>query len=108
MYVAIVLLVVAIGVEVVASAFLPRADGFTHLGWSAFVLVGYGLSIWLLAVVIRTIPISITYAVWSGVGTAVVAVVAYLYLGESMSGIKIASLALIVAGVVGLNIAGAH
>ncbi len=108
MFVAIVLLVVAIGVEVVASAFLPRANGFTHLGWSTFVLVGYGISIWLLAVVIRTIPISITYAVWSGVGTAMVAVVAYFYLGESMNAIKLASLALIVAGVVGLNIAGAH
>lgn len=108
MYAAVALLVVAIVVEVIASAFLPRADGFTHFGWSAFVLAGYGISIWLLAVVIRTIPISITYAVWSGVGTAMVAVVAYFYLGESMSGIKIASLALIVVGVVGLNVAGAH
>jgi small multidrug resistance pump len=108
MYGAAVLLVVAIVVEVIATALLPRAQGFTEPGWSAVVLGGYGLSIWLLAIIVRTMPVSITYAVWSGLGTAIVAVVAFVFLGEQMTLLKAASLLLIVAGVIGLNLAGAH
>jgi small multidrug resistance pump len=108
MFGAVVLLMTAIGVEVAATAVLPRAQGFTDPGWSAVVLAGYALSIWLLAVVVRTMSVSVAYAVWSGVGTAIVAGVGYLFLGESMSWVKATSLALIVVGVVGLNLAGSH
>lgn len=69
---------------------------------------GYAASIWLLALVVRHLPVSITYAMWSGIGTALVAVVAYLFLGESMGVAKAFFLALIVAGVIGLNFSGAH
>lgn len=102
------LLALAIVLEVAATAVLPRAQGFTHLGWSAVVVAGYGLSVWLLALVVRTIPVSITYAVWAGLGTALVAVIGVFYLGEHLSLLKTASLGLIVAGVIGLNLAGAH
>jgi small multidrug resistance pump len=102
----VALLLAAIGIEVVATALLPRAEGFTNPGWSAFVLGGYAVSIWLLAVVVRAIPVSVAYAVWSGVGTAVVAAVGYFFLGEPMGWVKAVSLALIVLGVVGLNLAG--
>ncbi len=108
MFGAVVLLMTAIGLEVAATAVLPRAEGFTDLGWSAVVLAGYAVSIWLLAIVVRTMSVSVAYAVWSGVGTAVVAGVGYMFLGESMSWAKAASLALIVVGVVGLNLAASH
>ena len=108
MYGAAVLLLVAIVVEVISTALLSKAEGFTNPSWSAVVLGGYGLSIWLLAVVVRTLPVSVAYAVWSGVGTAIVAVIAYFFLGESMTVLKAVSLGLIVAGVIGLNLAGAH
>ncbi len=108
MWGAAVLLAVAIGVEVGATALLPRAAGFTDPLWSVVVVSGYGLSIWLLAVVVRSIPVSVAYAVWAGVGTAVVAVIGYAFLGESMSWFKAASLGLIVLGVVGLNLVSAH
>lgn len=107
MFGAVALLMTAIGIEVLATAFLPRAEGFTDPLWSTLVLTGYGLSIWLLAIVVRSMPISVAYAVWSGVGTAVVAAVGYFFLGESMDWIKVLSLAMIVGGVVGLNLAGA-
>ncbi|MGY2702118.1 DMT family transporter [Nocardioides sp. HB32] len=103
-----VLLMVAIGVEVVSTALLPKADGFTNPLWSAVVLVGYGVSIWLLTVVVRTMPVSVAYAIWSGVGTAIVAVVGYAFLGEQLGWLKVLSLAMIVVGVIGLNLAGAH
>jgi small multidrug resistance pump len=102
------LLVVAIGVEVAATALLPKAAGFTQPFWSAVVVAGYALSIWLLALVVRAIPVSIAYAVWAGVGTAAVAVVGLVFLGESMSWLKASSLGLIVLGVVGLNLVGTH
>jgi small multidrug resistance pump len=108
MYGAFLLLAVAIVVEVGATALLPKAQGFSHPGWSAVVLVGYGVSIWLLTVVVKQLPVSVAYAIWAGLGTALVAVVGLLFLGEHLSWIKAVSLALIVAGVVGLNLAGAH
>ncbi len=108
MYVAILLLLAAIGIEVVSTALLPRTNGFTDPLWSVGVVAGYAASIWLLAVVVRTLPVSTAYAVWSGVGTAIVAVIGYWFLGEQMGLLKAASLAMIVVGVVGLNLAGAH
>jgi small multidrug resistance pump len=105
---AAVLLAVAIAIEVVATALLPRADGFTNPLWSAVVLLGYGTSIWLLTVIVRTMPVSVAYAVWAGAGTALVAVVGFLFLDEPLSWLKVVSLAMIVGGVVGLNAAGSH
>ena len=67
-------------------------------------LGGYGLSIWLLAIVVRDMPVSVAYAVWSGVGTAAVAGIGYAFLGESMTWVKALSLLLIVLGVVGVNL----
>ena len=103
-----VLLMTAIGVEVGATALLPRAAGFTQPLWSAVVIVGYALSIWLLALVVRSMPVSVAYAIWAGLGTAAVAVIGFLFLGESMGPLKATSLGLIVLGVVGLNLVGTH
>lgn len=102
-----VLLMVAIAVEVVATALLPKAEGFTNALWSGVVLVGYAVAIWLLTVVVRTMPVSVAYAIWSGVGTALVAVVGYFFLGEQLGWVKVVSLGMIVVGVIGLNLAGA-
>ena len=103
-----IILLIAIVVEIAATALLPKAAGFTHPWWSAVVLGGYGVSIWLLAVVVRNMPVSMAYAVWSGLGTAAVAVVGYWWLGESMSWLKVSSIAMIVLGVVGLNLVAPH
>ena len=105
---AAVLLALAIAIEVAASALLPKAQGFTDPVWSAAVLVGYGVAIWLLTLVVRTMPVSVAYAIWAGAGTALVAVIGYLFLEESFDWIKAVSLAMIVLGVVGLNLTGAH
>ncbi len=102
------LLAVAIAVEVVSTALLPRTDGFTAPGWTIVVVGGYALSIWLLALIVPKIPVSVAYAVWSGLGTAAVALIGMTVLGESANPLKVASLGLIVAGVVGLNLTGAH
>lgn len=102
------LLVVAITTEVTATALLPKAQGFTNPGWTAVVLLGYIISTWLLTIIVKTMPVSVTYAIWAGVGTAVVAVIGWAFLGEQMNLVKAASTALIVIGVIGLNLVGAH
>jgi small multidrug resistance pump len=104
MSVAAVLLLVAIAIEVVATALLPKAEGFTNPAWSAAVVGGYVLSIWLLTLVVRDIPVSIAYAVWSGLGTAAITVVGVLLLDEGIDAFKVAGISLVIAGVVLLNI----
>nr|WP_218877047.1 SMR family transporter [Nocardioides marinisabuli] len=102
------LLTLAIVVEVAATASLPRTDGFTRPGWTAVVVAGYAVALWLLSLVVRTMPVSVAYAVWAGLGTALVAVVGVVLLGEPLGWVRAVSLGLVVVGVVGLNLSGAH
>jgi small multidrug resistance pump len=94
----------AIGIEVAATASLPRTDSFRAPLWTGLVLLGYALSFWLLAVVIRTIPVSVAYAIWSGLGTAGIAIVGVLFLQERWDLAKIAGIAMIILGVAVLNL----
>jgi small multidrug resistance pump len=104
MVVAFALLVLAIGIEVASTAALPRTDGFRDPLWAAIVVAGYAASIWLLALVVQRIPVSVAYAIWSGLGTAAIAIVGVLFLGESVNAVKVAAITLIVVGVVVLNL----
>jgi small multidrug resistance pump len=101
-------LVVAIVIEVCATSALPRSQGFRDPGWTAAVLLGYAASIWLLTVVVEEIPVSVAYAVWAGLGTAGVAVAGVVFLDEPLDVVKACALTLIIAGVVMLNLRGAH
>ena len=103
-----VLLALAITIEVGATISLRYSDGFTRPLPSAIVVVGYVLSFYLLALVLRDISVSTAYAVWAGAGTAAVALIGMAILGEPATAIKLASIALIVIGVIGLNLTGAH
>ena len=102
------LLAAAIGSEVTATLALKHSDGFTQLLPSAIVVLGYGVSFWLLALVLKHLSVGTTYAIWSAVGTAAIALVGMAAYGEGASPLKLASLALIIVGVIGLNAAGAH
>ncbi|MGN6486153.1 MAG: DMT family transporter [Thermomicrobiales bacterium] len=102
-----VLLAIAIASEIVATTSLKQSAGFTKPLWSVVVVVGYAISFFLMSQVLKTIPVSVAYAVWSGAGTAVVAAIGMVVLGEPVSLLKVGGIALIVAGVVALN-AGGH
>jgi len=102
------LLSFAIVTEVAGTVALRYSEGFTRLLPSAFVVLGYGISFWLLALVLRDLSVGTTYAVWSAAGTALIAVVGVFAFGEPATALKLASLALIIIGVVGLNMAGSH
>ena len=102
------LLSFAIVTEVAATVALRFTDGFTRVVPSTVVVLGYGISFWLLALVLRELSLSTTYAVWSAAGTALIAVVGVFAFGEPATALKLASLGLIILGVVGLNMAGSH
>ena len=103
---AAVLLTLAIAVEVAATLALRASDGFSRLGPSLVVIAGYATAFFLLGLVLRSIPVSVAYAVWSAVGTGTIALIGMTLLDEPAGAIRIASLVLIMVGVVGLNLAG--
>lgn len=100
-----VLLGVAIGFEVAGTICLKLSEGFTRLLPSLAILPLYGCSFALLVVVLKSVPVSTAYAVWSAMGTALVATIGILWFREPASLLKIGSLALIIVGVVGLHMA---
>ncbi|MDG3042162.1 DMT family transporter [Roseicyclus marinus] len=97
-------LILAIAGEVVGTTALKASDGFTRLGPSLLVILGYGFAFYLLAQVLRTIPLGITYAIWSGVGVAAVTLIGWVVYGQRLDLPAILGIGLIVAGVLVLNI----
>jgi multidrug transporter EmrE-like cation transporter len=108
MLAAFTLLGLAIASEVAATSALPKTDGFTDWRWTVLVVAGYAFAIWMLAIVVKYIPVSTAYAVWAGLGTAIIAVVGATLLNESWDALKVMALLMIVFGVVVLNLRGAH
>lgn len=96
-------LALAIGTEVVATTALKLSDGFRQLGWGAVVVVGYGISFYALSVSLKSIPLGVVYAVWSGVGTAVIVLIGWVLFREVLDALKLAGIGLIIIGVVMLN-----
>jgi small multidrug resistance pump len=94
--------------EITATTLMKLSDGFTRLWPSVGTAAGYLLSFALLAQALRHIEVGTAYAIWSGAGTAVVALIGVLALGESASAAKLCGVALVIAGVVVLNLGGGH
>ena len=102
-------LLCAIFAEVVATSLLKSTEGFTRLWPTVICLVGYAVSFALLALSIsRGMQTDVAYALWSAIGTAAIVLIAVLFLGSSVSVAKVVGVALIIAGVVTLNLVGAH
>jgi small multidrug resistance pump len=100
----IVYLAAAIVLEICGTTSLKLSDGFTRIGPSVAVVLCYVASFALLSLALRGIELSVAYAVWSGIGTAVVAAIGIAWFGESAGGWKLLCLALIVLGVAGLHL----
>ncbi|MEU4538276.1 multidrug efflux SMR transporter [Streptosporangium sp. NPDC023825] len=101
-----VFIVVAGLFEVAMAYSLKLSDGFSALLPSAGFVVFSVLSFGLLALGLKTLEVGTAYAVWTGIGAVGTAVLGIIALGEDASALKIASILLIIAGVVGLNLAG--
>lgn len=99
-----IILFCAILFEVCGTTSMRLSDGFTRLTPSVLIFVFYACSFALNTLVIRTLGLSVTYAVWSGVGTVLTSIIGYAYFKEPVTAIKIGSALLIIIGVVGLNL----
>ncbi|MEV0617477.1 multidrug efflux SMR transporter [Nonomuraea sp. NPDC050404] len=103
------LLALAIASEVIATSALKLSNGFSHLGWTLVVAAGYITSFTLLARVLKLhLDMGTAYAVWSGAGTAAIALIGAAFMGETLTPLKIGGILLIIGGVIVLNLAGAH
>ncbi|SNX57582.1 small multidrug resistance pump [Streptomyces sp. TLI_55] len=103
-----VLLGAAIAAEVGATTAMKYSEGFSRLLPSLLTVLGYVVSFALLAQTLRTVAVGTAYAIWAGVGTASIAAIGMVFLGEGMTAAKAAGIVLIILGVVVLNLGGAH
>ena len=103
-------LALAIATEIAATTALKASDGLSRLAPSVVVVIGYVSSFVLLARALRSIEVGVAYAIWSGVGTAVVAALGVLLFAETMTPMKVVWIGVIIVGVVGLQATagGAH
>jgi small multidrug resistance pump len=99
-------LVLAIVLEVSGTISMKLSQGFTKILPSVLMFLFYGLSLSALTLALKKIDVSVAYAVWSGLGTALIASVGVLWLREPLNALKIISLLLIIMGVIGLNLSG--
>jgi small multidrug resistance pump len=102
-----IVLYAAIVFEVAGTTSMKLSNGFTRLWPTLFALDFYLLALVGLGFALRKLEMGAAYAIWSGLGTMVVAVIGFVYFDDELTPLKIASLLLVVAGVVGLNISGA-
>ena len=103
-----VYLMLAITAEVIGTTLLKYTEGFTKLWPSVGSLLGYAIAFVLLSQTLKTLEVGVTYAVWSGIGTAAIAIIGAIAFKEPMTAAKIAGLALIIVGVALLNLGGTH
>jgi small multidrug resistance pump len=103
---AYLLLACAIAAEVLATSLLGRTNGFTVLLPSVAVVAGYAVSFFLLSIVVKTVPVGIAYAIWSGVGTLAVVGIGVTLLGQPLAAWQLLGVALVVVGVVLINVGG--
>ena len=97
-------LAIAVIAEVVAATLLKMSDEFTRLYPSIFCLVSYVISLYFMTLVLRVLPIGVTYAVWSGIGIVLLAVVGVVLFKQALDWPAVIGMALIIAGIVVMNV----
>ncbi|WP_280417276.1 DMT family transporter [Nocardia carnea] len=103
------LLAIAIVIELVATTLIKYTEGFTRLWPTVICLACYAASFFALAQTInRGMEVGVAYALWGAIGTAAIATIGVLYLGDSFSTAKVLGIGFVIIGVVTLNLGGAH
>ena len=101
---AYVYLLVAIVAEVIATSALKASDGFSRVGPVALVVAGYGIAFYMLSLTLRTIPVGIAYAMWSGLGIVLISIASRVLFGQKLDAPALIGMALIIAGVLVMNL----
>ncbi|CAI1869728.1 Methyl viologen resistance protein C [Serratia grimesii] len=97
-------LAMAIVAEVIAATMLKASEGFTRLWPSLVVVVGYGVAFWGLSMVVKTMPLGIVYAIWSGMGIVLVSIAAVFVYQQKLDLPAVFGMGLIIAGVLVINL----
>ncbi len=97
-------LVIAIVFEVVATSALKEAEGFTRLMLSLVTIAGYALTFYFLSIPLKSIPVGIVYAIWSGAGIVLITLIGWLRFRQVLDVPALAGMVLIVAGVLVINL----
>ncbi len=95
---------VAILFETIGTTALQASQQFSRLGPSILVVVAYGFSFYLLALVLKYIPVGVAYAIWSGLGICLIAAIGYLVFGQRLDMPAVVGIAMIIAGIVVINV----
>ncbi len=98
-----IFLAIAVTGEVVGTSALKASDGFNRVVPSIIVVAGYAVAFYFLAQVLKTMPVGIAYAVWSGLGVALITLIGFVAFGQKLDFWALVGIGLIVAGVVVLN-----
>ncbi len=98
------LLFIAILAEVIGTSALKMSQGFTKIGPSLLVVVGYGFAFYFLALVLKSIPVGIAYAIWAGVGIALITIIGVVFFKQALDAPAVAGIALIISGVIVINV----
>lgn len=95
---------IAIVCEVIATSYIPKTEQFTKMMPSTVVLIGYGIAFFLLSVTVKSMPVGIVYAIWSGAGIVLVATVGYFFYGQKLDLAAIVGIGFILTGVMIVNL----
>jgi multidrug resistance protein EbrA len=103
-----IILIIAIIGEVFGSSMLKASNGFKRVLPIFGVIIGYGVAFYALSLALKTIPLGMAYAIWSGLGTVLTALIGIIIYKEGISSKKLFGIGLIIGGVVILNLGGTH
>ena len=95
---------IAIVAEVTATSALKASEGFSRLWPSAVVVLGYGVAFYFLSLTLRTVPVGVAYAIWSGLGVVLVALLSWWLFGQKLDLAALLGMGLIVAGVLVMHL----
>lgn len=99
-----VYLAIAITFEIAGTTLLKASDGFARIGLGMAAMACYWVCFGFLAVAMKSIPVGVTYAIWSGVGIVAITLIGWLLFKQSLNGIQMGFIALIFIGAIGLNL----
>ncbi|MDA0124216.1 DMT family transporter [Vibrio harveyi] len=100
----LIALSIAIVCEVIATSSIPKTEQFTKLMPSTVVIIGYGIAFFLLSVTVKSMPVGLVYAIWSGAGIVLVAAVGYFLYGQKLDLAAIVGIGFILTGVMIVNL----
>ncbi|CUH65927.1 MAG: SMR family transporter [Pseudomonadota bacterium] len=98
------ILLLAVAAETIGTSALQASQQFSKLLPSVLVVIAYGTSFWLLSLTLKTLPVGVVYALWSGLGIVLIAIIGYLVFGQKLDWPAVLGIAMILAGILVINL----